>query len=247
MRMVMTARRRRDPLAKQLVDALAERISGGQYKSGDRLPSEQDLIDEFGVSRTVVREAIANLKAVGMVSTRQGLGAFVLRDAAILPFRIEESTLEAVNEAISVLEVRISLESEAAYLAAIRRDDSHLARMREALDTMTAAVEAGEDAIDADLAFHSAIAAATGNKHFLALFSYLGSLLIPRARVRYGHLEGDSRRQYLRRINDEHQTIYSAIERQDPENARAALRLHLNGSRDRLRAGGDFKATTATG
>jgi DNA-binding FadR family transcriptional regulator len=103
------------------------------------------------------------------------------------------------------------------------------------------------DAIDADLSFHSAIAAATGNKHFLALFSYLGSLLIPRARVRYGHLEGDSRRQYLRRINEEHQTIYSAIERQDPEGARAAIRLHLNGSRDRLRAGGDFKAAAAAG
>lgn len=242
----MKAQRRRDPLAKQLVDAIAERISSGRYKSGDRLPSEQELIEEFGVSRTVVREAIANLKAVGMVSTRQGLGAFVLRDAAIIPFRIEESALEAVNEAIAVLEVRISLESEAAYLAAIRRDDSHLARMREALDTMAAAVEAGEDAIDADLAFHSAIAAATGNKHFLALFSYLGSLLIPRARLRYGHLEDEARRDYLRRINEEHRTLFTAIERQDPEGARAAIRLHLNGSRDRLRAGGDYRPVAKT-
>ncbi|WP_207458168.1 FadR/GntR family transcriptional regulator [Azospirillum sp. SYSU D00513] len=237
----MVALKRRDTLAKQLVDAIAERIARGEYKSGEKLPSEQEFIDEFGVSRTVVREAIANLKAVGMVSTQQGVGAFVLRGAAVQPFRIDASTLELVNEAVSVLEVRISLESEAAYLAAIRRDETHLAKMRAAMAAMAAAIEAGEDAVESDLAFHGAIAEATGNRHFLALFTYLGTLLIPRARVPNAHLQGASRQEYLTRINQEHAAIHSAIERQDPEGARAAIRLHLNGSRERLRASGDTK------
>jgi DNA-binding FadR family transcriptional regulator len=237
----MVALKRRDTLTKQLVDAIADRIARGEYKSNEKLPSEQEFIDEFGVSRTVVREAIANLKAVGMVSTQQGVGAFVLRGAAVLPFRIDASTLELVNEAIAVLEVRISLESEAAYLAAIRREEPHLAKMREAMDAMAAAIEAGEDAVESDLAFHSAVAEATGNRHFLALFTYLGTLLIPRARFQNAHLQGTSRRDYLERINREHEMIYSAIEQRDPEGARAALRLHLNGSRERLRASGDAK------
>jgi len=237
----MVALKRRETLTKQLVDVIAEWISRGVYKSGEKLPSEQAFIDEFGVSRTVVREAIANLKAVGMIATQQGVGAFVLRGDAVSPFRIEASTLEMVNEAIAVLEVRISLESEAAYLAAIRRQETHLAKMRAAMAAMAAAVEAGEDSVECDLAFHSAIAEATGNKHFLALFTYLGTLLIPRARLQNAHLQGTSRQEYLAQINREHEAIYSAIEQQDPEGARAAIRLHLNGSRFRLRARGDVK------
>jgi GntR family transcriptional regulator, transcriptional repressor for pyruvate dehydrogenase complex len=231
----MTALRRRETLTGQLVKMLGERIADGTYKRGEKMPSEQELIEEFGVSRTVVREAIATLRANGLVSTQQGVGAFVLNRTAILPFRIEEANLGVVNEVVAVLELRIGIESEAGSLAAVRRNDVHLAAMRAAMAEMTKAIETGEDAVPADLDFHRAIAAGTENPHFLALFNYLGELLIPRTRLQTFRLNGTSPTDYLARVNREHEEIYNAIERRDPEAARAAMRLHLIGSRERLR------------
>ncbi len=193
------------------------------------------MIDEFGVSRTVVREAIATLKAGGQVATHQGVGAFVLQSAVVPPFRIEEAQLAIVREVLSVLELRIGFEAEAAALAAQRRQPVHLAAMRAALDQMQTAISEGEDAVEADLAFHRAIAEATENKHFLNFFNYLGALLIPRTRLQTFRCQDQSRIAYLERVNGEHEAIFYAIERQDGESARAAMRVHLAGSRERLR------------
>ncbi len=231
----MTALRRRETLTGQLVKVMGERIGSGHYKRGEKLPSEQELIEEFGVSRTVVREAIATLRANGLVSTQQGVGAFVLNQTAITPFRIEEANLGVINEVVSVLELRIGIESEAASLAAVRRRDEHLEAMRAAMAALNNAIETGEDAVPADLNFHRAIAGATDNQHFLGLFNYLGELLIPRTRLQTFRLNGSSPADYLTRVNREHEEIYNAIERRDPEAARAAMRLHLIGSRERLR------------
>jgi DNA-binding FadR family transcriptional regulator len=230
----MQGLRRRETLTGQLVKTISERIASGTYAVGARLPSEQEMIDEFGVSRTVVREAVANLRANGCVTTVQGKGAFVVQQERSGAFQIEASGLSAVQEMVSVLELRIALESEAAVLAAQRRTEEQLAAMRKALADMLSAIEKGEDAVQADMEFHRCIAEAAGNPHFLKLFNYVGELLIPRARLQSFKLEGVSMREYLDRIQREHEQICYAIERQDPEAARAALRLHLAGSRDRL-------------
>lgn len=232
----MAELKRRDTLAGQLVKVIGDRISENQYKLGDKLPSEQDLIREFGVSRTVVREAIATLKAGGMVSTHQGIGAFVTQSAANQPFRVEEASLDLVNEVRSVLELRIGLEAEAASLAAQRREDRHLDRMARALERMEAAIVAGTDAVEPDLDFHRAIAEATYNPNFINLFNYLGAMLIPRTRLQTFRLHEGSRAEYLQRVNREHGEVYTAIRRRDPEAARAAMRLHLTGSRQRLQS-----------
>ncbi|MFN4278263.1 MAG: FadR/GntR family transcriptional regulator [Ferrovibrio sp.] len=231
----MTALRRRETLTSQLVRTLTERIAKGALKPGDKLPSEQELIEEFGVSRTVVREAISSLRAAGLVATQQGVGAFVLQAASSQPFRIDETSLDLIKEVINVLELRIGLEAEAAALAAQRRKPEHVAAMRKALDQMEAAIEAAEDAVAPDLDFHQTIAEATGNSHFTHLFSYLGALMIPRARVQTFRLFADDRGEYLRRVNREHEDIYQAILRQDSDSARSAMRLHLSNSRERLR------------
>ena len=170
---------KRETLTGQLVKAVADRITTGHYKRGERLPTEQEMIGEFNVSRTVVREAIANLKAKGLVHTQQGIGAFVLKDIPAAPFRIEEDNLELVEEIIGVMELRISIELEAAALAAVRRDEGDLTRIKGALDLMNEAIERDESSIHADLEFHRAIASATKNRHFLSMFNYLGELLIP--------------------------------------------------------------------
>lgn len=225
---------RRGSLTKQLVDQMRKRIESGRFKNNQKLPSESDLIDEFGVSRAVVREAISNLKAIGMVATRQGVGAFVVRNSSNIPFHVEEASLDMVQEVIAVLEVRIGLETEAAFLAASKRTNADLKSMREAIEAMTRAVDGDDDGVEPDLQFHSAIARATGNKHFLSLFGYLGALLIPRSRVRAFKPGGPPRKEFFAGIVKEHKAILRAIEAQDADAARTAMAAHLGGSKERL-------------
>ena len=224
---------RRGSLSEQVVAILRQRIDEGLYPRGAKLPSEHELISEFGVSRTVIREAIAKLKAAGLVTVHQGVGVFIQALAPIKPFWIE-SDLALVHETLAVLELRIAIEVEAADLAAARPTDAQLAAMREAMATMSAAITKGEDSIKADLEFHRLIAEATGNEHFLKLFNYLGELLIPRTKLRTFELTGQSRQAYLDQVNREHERIYAAIEGEDGEAARAAMRLHLSGAKQRL-------------
>lgn len=238
----MQIMRRRETLSGKLIRTISERIEAGQYRIGDRLPSEQEMIEEFGVSRTVVREAIANLKANGTVNTVQGLGAFVVRPDKPSTFQIEEAAnLTVAQEMLRVLELRFAVECEAVALAARRRSETHLETLRKTLDDMrqiasaeTDQAEAGEKAALADIAFHRAIAEATGNPHFLRLFNHLGEYMLSRSRMQTFKFGGGSVNEYLLRTLAEHERIYQAIEAQDADTARAALRLHLAGSRDRL-------------
>ncbi|WP_128000852.1 FadR/GntR family transcriptional regulator [Piscinibacter defluvii] len=232
------AARRPRTLALGLVEALGERIRDGRLAPGDKLPTEAAVMAEFGVSRTVVREAISKLQASGLVETRHGVGTFVVGVGDGSAFRIEPAQLGTLRDVIAVLELRIGVESEAAALASRRRTAANLAAMRAALDSFAAAVEAGTDAVAADFQFHAEIARATQNEHFTGLMATLGAQIIPRAR-----LEGaapaappdPARQEYLRRVNAEHESIFDAIAAQDADAARAAMRTHLANSRERRR------------
>lgn len=227
---------RRETLTSQLAKTLGERIAAGEYAAGSKLPTEQELVEAFGVSRTVVREAISLLKAGGMVTTRQGVGVFVTLAETARPFRVEEARLDVLREVIAVVELRIGVEAEGASLAAQRRTEADLAALAAATAELERCIDEGRDAIAADLAFHRTIAEATGNRHFTNLFNYLGALVIPRTRVQTFQLFPTSPQDYLKRINAEHRMILDAIARSDADSARAAMRLHLTGSRERLRA-----------
>jgi GntR family transcriptional regulator, transcriptional repressor for pyruvate dehydrogenase complex len=231
-----TALRRRETLTSQLVKALTEKIVQGDLKAGDRLPTEQELIETFGVSRTVVREAISSLRATGLVNTQQGVGAFVC-EAPLPPLQTTAANMEMLHEVIQVLELRIGVEVEAAALAAQRREAHHVQIMRDAVTRMGEAIDADADTIEPDLTFHRAIADATANPHFTHLFSYLGALLIPRTRLDTFRFTPEDRASYLHRVNREHQIIFQAIERRDVDGACSAMRMHLSNSRDRLRKG----------
>lgn len=226
---------RKETLTGQVIRVLSERVLSGEYKLGEKLPTEQRLIEEFSVSRTVVREAVASLRAAGLVSTQQGVGAFVLSTQPAARFEIDQSLLGMVEEVSAILELRIALESEAAALAAARHTAADLASIDGSLERMAAAIAKGEDALQPDLQFHRAVATATRNPHFVNLFSYLGELVLPRAQLQTFKLGGTTRIDYLQRVNREHQSIASAIARSDVEAARAAMRLHLSDSRERLR------------
>lgn len=234
-----TAPRRPRSLARDLVERLSAQIHEGRLAPGDKLPTEGQVMQAYGVSRTVVREALSRLQAAGLVATRHGIGTFVVGLGDEPAFRLGPQQLETLRDVIAVLELRIGVETEAAGLAAQRRSDENLAVMREALDEFAAAVEAGRDAVAPDVRFHGEIARATQNEHFAGLLATMGARIIPRAR-----LEGErdpatpvdeARRGYLRRVNAEHESIYDAVLRQDADGARAAMRTHLVNSRERRR------------
>ncbi len=234
-------RRRGRTLAEEVVANLTERIQQGQLKPGHKLPTESEIMATLGVSRTVVREALSRLQASGQVETRHGIGTFVLAHPveAQSPFRLDRASMGTAMDVMAMLEFRVSLEAEAASLAATRRTDEQLAAMRRALDELKHNAAEGGEAVNSDFEFHLTIARATGNRYFTDIMGHLGTMVIPRSRLQVSTPE---REQYLERVNFEHESIYDAIERRDPEAAKAAMRMHLTNSRERLR-----KASAAAG
>ena len=222
-------------LRDRVIDVLRKAIQDGHFAPGERI-TERKLGDLVGVSRTVIREALSKLQAAALVQTRHGVGTFVTHggvDSAV--FRIRPDQLETLHDVVAMLELRIGVETEAAGLAALRRSDDNLAAMRRALIAFTQAVEAGRDAVGPDFQFHLEIARATQNPHFSTLLLSLGTATIPRARLHPSDASADERLAYLRRVNAEHGSIVDAIENQDGEAARAAMRTHLANSRERRR------------
>lgn len=228
-------RGRRRSLAHVVVDALGGRIRDGSFAPGEKLPTELEIMQELGVSRTVVREAISRLQAAGLVATRHGIGTFVVGLGDPASFRISPEQLGTLHDVIDVLELRIAVETESAALAAERRAPENLAAMRSALRAFSAAVDEGRDAVGPDCQFHLEIARATQNQRFADLMATLGGTMIPRARLEPPGPLTPERQAYLRQVNAEHESIANAIERQDAEAARAGMRMHLANSRERRR------------
>ena len=167
------------------MERIAGEIRSGRLAPGARLPTEQELMAAMGVSRTVVREAVAALRAEGLVTTRQGSGAFVAADASRVPFRIDPDGLSSIGDVLEVMELRLAIEVEAAALAAERITPERLCPHRAGrLRAIEAAIHRGEGAVNEDFAFHRAIAEASGNPRFAELLEFLGRHVIPRQSVR---------------------------------------------------------------
>ena len=228
-------RRKHRSLGQELVTELSRRIRDGEIKRGAKLPTESQIMEEQGVSRTVVREALSRLQAAGLVETRHGIGTFVLKKSDHPSFRISAEQMGTLREVIALLEFRISIETEAAALAAVRRTPENLTELQSALLEFNNAIDQGRDAVTADHRFHQEIARATQNHHFTDLMNSLGAGVIPRARISSILSTDPERVSYLKRVNQEHESIYNAIADQDVEAARAAMRTHLANSRERLR------------
>ena len=219
--------------ASELVDRLAGEITSCRIEPGARLPTEQAMMASFGVSRTVVREAVAALRAEGLVETRQGVGAFVTRDVQRRPFRIDPAEVRSIADVLNVMELRTGVEVEAAGIAAERITASTRNRIDRALHAFDLALQRGEAAIEEDFRFHQAIAEAARNPQFVRFLEFLGRFLIPRQSVRIGLQRSQDLRVYLERIQSEHRRIYDAIRAGDAPAARRAMRRHLMNSRRR--------------
>jgi GntR family transcriptional regulator, transcriptional repressor for pyruvate dehydrogenase complex len=236
---------------QRVVDGVSGRIQAGTLKPGDRVPSEPELMKEFGVSRTVVREAMSRLQASGLVETRQGVGTFVLAPPKAEPLLAVGARNMKLRQVLAMLELRICLESEAASMAALRRSDEHLAKMHAALEAFDAHRRVGGSTVEDDFRFHAQIAAATNNEYFEEVLASLGSATIARPLAQRSPtspqtvVDGPEPRfgepvpslEPGKEITQgEHRSIYEAIRRGDPAAARAAMFMHLNNSRERLRA-----------
>ncbi|NUW34210.1 FadR family transcriptional regulator [Nonomuraea sp. SMC257] len=213
---------------QRLVDTLTARIREGVVRPGERLPTESSLVETYGVSRTVVREAISRLQAAGLVETHHGRGTFVLARPSTARFPAGPRGEVTLEDVTGLLEFRTAFEVEAAALAARRRTDAHLTGLREALDAFAGAADHPSAAVNADYRFHLRVALATGNHHFADLVSSLGPsmIVVPQERLDPGDRFAG--------IVAEHENIYAAIARGDADAARAAARVHLANSRARL-------------
>lgn len=217
-------------LTSDVVERIAGEIHSGTLPPGARLPTEQDMMLALGVSRTVIREAFAALKADGLVTTRQGSGAYVATDTDRRPFRLRNERRAEIDDVQHVLELRLAVEIEAATLAARRAAPGAMRRITLAHARFEKAVGRGEMAVPEDFAFHRAIAEATGNPQFLRFLEFLGGFIIPRQRVRLGGLEQGKHAPYLQRLVAEHARIRDMILNRDPKLAAAAMRDHLTRS-----------------
>jgi GntR family transcriptional repressor for pyruvate dehydrogenase complex len=222
-------------LSAGLFEQLAEQIKSGKLAPGERLPTEQELTRAARVSRTVVREAVAALRADGLVVTRQGVGAFVSAAPQQAPFRIDTERLHELEEILYVMELRLCVEIESAGLAAERASRAQVRAIDAALEAMDRATAQGKAAVDEDLALHRAIAEGTGNPQFPRFLQFIGRHLIPRHIVSGMPKTMGGQRAYLELLQTEHRRIVEAIREHDPKAAREAMRRHLTRSLDRYR------------
>ena len=223
---------RPNSLADALFARLDHEIRAGAYEAGDRLPTEKDIAEREGVSRTVVREAIARLVAQGLVDPRQGTGMFVSEMVAYPPFQVTPGELGELDEVLKLLELRLAVEFEMASLAALRRSFEDLAEMRACLAAIETSASADEQ-VKADVAFHAAIARAARNDYFQRFIEFLGARLVPPRSLLLQGQPAEAYEAYGRTLADEHREVFEAIADQDPVRARAAARRHMQVSLER--------------
>lgn len=218
-------------LSEQIYDRIFGLIVGGEFPEKSKLPTEAELAERFGVSRTIVREALARLRDDGVVVSRQGAGTFVQRqpDRAILGF----NPVGSLADVQRCFEFRVALEGEAAFFAAARRDAERVDDIARALEELETIVRQGHVGALADYNFHLSIAYATHNQFFVSVMQSLKphidfgmnlsrslSLRKPASRVRH--------------VQEEHMRIYEAIRKGEPEQARTAMREHIENARHRI-------------
>jgi GntR family transcriptional repressor for pyruvate dehydrogenase complex len=232
----MSSPTRKPKLAEMVVDALRKRIGAGEFGPGQKLPTEGQLTTHFGVSRTVVREAIAALAADGLVQPRQGAGVFVMAQATSPFSAIAGERSSKISVALNVLEVRMGIEIESAGLAAQRHSASQVAAIQEAWNEFGRLLKMGYPTGKTDFAFHRAIAAATNNPFYLEVLDALGSRTIPCDVASPWGTESVLTYEYQVGLHEEHRRILDAISARDADAAREAMRDHLSRSQDRYRA-----------
>lgn len=215
-------------LYEHIVRQIEESITRGVLKPGDQLPAERELAQQFGVSRTAVREAVRVLSEKGLVEAYSGRGTFVtngtsqvIRQSLDLMIKIGQP-----DGSTHLAEVREILEPGIAALAAIRAEESHISQMREAVELMDRSRHDADAFIEGDLDFHLALAEAAGNPMILSLIDSIVGLLREQ-RLRTYYIGGGPERGQFH-----HKRILEAVEQHDPERAREMMQAHMQQVRE---------------
>ena len=218
---------------EQVAEQIEKRILDGELRSGDRLPTERDLAEQFHVSRTAVREAMKILAQKGLVDMRPGRGTIVIDGAheamqdsigLVMKLRLGE-----VGGSDNLVEVRGILEPEIAALAAVRATEKEIAAMREAIQAMDENLHSADGYIAADNRFHEALAQATQNALIIIFIKSIVNLLSEQ-RKQVFQVEGGPQRGQIH-----HRRILDNVIRREPEAARAAMHSHLQQVREDVR------------
>ncbi len=219
-------------LSDRVADQLTRRIDSGEFAPDQRLPTEQQLSERFGVSRTVVREAVSRLKSMGLLTSRQGAGVFVAPRDQARALAFDPSVLRSLDSVVQVVEVRRALEGEVAALAAQRITPAKARTLRQALQRLDDAVETGADGVEEDLAFHRSIAQATDNPQFERLLAFLEQY--QRGAMRVTRTNEAMHGAFMQAVRREHEAIARAVTAGDAAAARRAAVRHMVNAKARI-------------
>lgn len=223
--------RRNEQLPARIANEIVRQITEGSFLPGHKLPTEHNLAHSFGVSRSVIREAIAQLRNEGLIETRQGVGAFVTEPDRRHAIRIEPETLADRDHFQSLFQLRMALEIEAAGLAAVHHTAEDMRKLDAALAEMNGTKKWTDEGISADLTFHRALAVATHNEYFPLILGFIAERISQAIRAARA-------RAVLEEIVEitiaEHVAIRDAIAQRDPLKAREVMRHHVVGAASRV-------------
>lgn len=213
-------------ISEEIVEQIKALISSGDLKPGDRVPSEREMANLLGVSRPSVREAIMVLEAMGLLESRQGGGTFV-RSLTEVSISDPLSTMVGNDPTLllSLVEIRMGLESWSAYLAAQRITDKEISELREILNEMEKDAASGGWDADIDSRFHYVITTATHNTLQLHLLDTIHGLY--HATIQVALMEFYKRKGYIEILLDQHRAIFDAVSSRDANAAREAMMAHL--------------------
>lgn len=223
--------KKRQTLADQLYGQILEQIVSNALKHGERLPSEHQIAEAFGVSRPVVREALRKLQEDGVVEARRGVGSFVRRRP---PEKlIEYATAGAVAGLMRAMEARMTVEHATARMAAMRASKKDLGRIEQKLQELEASMLSRTPSVDADYEFHRAIAVASGNEVFLDMLDSACAPIKQAIDVAQ-KLTREGSQARLELVMREHRQILEAIKAGDSEAAGVSMSYHLLQARQRV-------------
>jgi GntR family transcriptional repressor for pyruvate dehydrogenase complex len=220
----------RRSLSDAVFDRIQRAIKSGAYAVDERLPTEHALAAEFQVSRPVVRDALQRLRDQGLISSRRGAGSFVREQGLREPLGFGQ--MEKLSDLQHCYDFRLTIEPEAAAMAALRHTPEALARIKSALGLLRDATNRQAHRADADFLFHLSIAQASGNPYFSTAMQALEDHIA--VGMRFHGMSLRSTSGALQHVFVEHSAVFDAIARHDADAARSLMRTHLTGSRDRL-------------
>ncbi|WP_420413725.1 FadR/GntR family transcriptional regulator [Roseibium sp.] len=218
-------------LSDKAYENILAKIMDGDIPVGGKLPTEQVLSEELGVSRPVLRQALKQLREDDVVVSRQGSGSYVKRrpEGAVRDF----APVGSIADIQRTFEFRAAIEGEAAYLAAERRTDADLKDMQDALSELERCIAEGELGVAADEVFHAAVCNAADNQYFAAARSSMKSNILTGMNLTR-NLSLTKPQDRMRLVQSEHYDIFDAIEARDSDAARTAMRAHVENARKRI-------------